>query len=303
MPNITPLPRHFAVLILATLACSFAGNHIAARIAFDHDTGLLLAMLCRSGVTMLALIGLVVWQRHNLNLGRATWGWQMLLGLLIAIQSFCIYSAVARIPVALALLVVNLAPIMLALLTWALGGPRPTRRSALLMGLILFGLLLALDIPARLSDEAQMDARWVEGVLFGITGAAVFACALWITDHRLSKLPGTVRSMLTMAVVFLSSALAGVAGWLPGGMDLPTANAGWIALACLVLLYGMAFSTLFILVTRLDIARNAPVMNMEPVAGLVFGWLILGQLLNGVQVIGGVIVVSGIVMLAMRKTG
>jgi drug/metabolite transporter (DMT)-like permease len=147
-----------------------------------------------------------------------------------------------------------------------------------------------------------MDARWVEGVLFGITGAAVFACALWITDHRLSKLPGTVRSMLTMAVVFISSALAGVAGWLPGGMDLPTANAGWIALACLILLYGMAFSTLFILVTRLDIARNAPVMNMEPVAGLVFGWLILGQLLNGVQVIGGVIVVGGIVMLAMRKT-
>ena len=303
MPNITPLPRHFAVLILATLASSFAGNHIAARIAFDHDTGLLLAMLCRSGVTLLALIGLVVWQRHHLNLGRATWGWQVLLGLLIAIQSFCIYSAVARIPVALALLVVNLAPIMLALLTWALGGPRPTRRSALLMGLILFGLLLALDIPARLADEAQMDARWVEGVLFGITGAAVFACALWITDHRLSKLPGTVRSMLTMAVVFISSALAGVAGWLPGGMDLPTANAGWIALACLILLYGMAFSTLFILVTRLDIARNAPVMNMEPVAGLVFGWLILGQLLNGVQVVGGVIVVGGIVMLAMRKTG
>ncbi|MCF5219200.1 EamA/RhaT family transporter, partial [Pseudomonas syringae] len=26
-------PRHIAVLILALLACSFAGNHIAARIA------------------------------------------------------------------------------------------------------------------------------------------------------------------------------------------------------------------------------------------------------------------------------
>lgn len=303
MPNITPLPRHLAVLILATLACSFAGNHVAARIAFDHDTGLLLAMLCRSGVTMLALIGLVLWQRHSLNLGRATWGWQVLIGLLIAIQSYCIYSAVARIPVALALLVVNLAPILLALLTWALGGPRPTRRAALLMGLILFGLLLALDIPARLADPAQMDERWLEGVLFGITGAAVFACALWITEHHLATLHGSVRSMLTMAVVFLSSALAGVIGWLPGGMHLPTASAGWIALACLVLLYGVAFSTLFILVTRLDIARNAPVMNMEPVAGLVFGWLILGQLLNGVQVVGGVIVVSGIVMLAMRKAG
>lgn len=130
MSATTPFPRHIAVLILATLACSFAGNHIAARIAFDHDAGLLLAMLCRSGVTLLALVALVLWRRESLKLSRHTWGWQILLGLLIAIQSFCIYSAVARIPVALALLVVNLAPILLALLTWALGGPRPTRRAA-----------------------------------------------------------------------------------------------------------------------------------------------------------------------------
>ncbi|MCY1545428.1 EamA-like transporter family protein [compost metagenome] len=207
----------------------------------------------------------------------------------------------ARIPVALALLVVNLSPILLALLTWALGGPMPTRRAALLMGLILIGLLFVLDVPARLSGQGDMDARWVEGVLFGFTSAAVFACALWITDHKLAAMPGTVRSMLTMSVVFVASALAGVGGVLPGGMNLPDASAGWIALGCLVLLYGVAFSTLFIYVTRLNIARNAPVMNVEPVAGLVFGWLILDQLLSGMQIVGGLIVVSGIVLLTYRR--
>ncbi|MES2821571.1 MAG: DMT family transporter [Pseudomonadota bacterium] len=296
-----PLPRHLAVLLLALLASAFAANHIAARIAFDHGTGLLLAILCRSGITLLVLAGLVLWRGDSLRMTRQTWRWQSLLGLLIAIQSFCIYSAVARIPVALALLVVNLAPILLALLTWALGGPRPTRRIALLMGVILVGLLLALDVPTQLSGQQAVDAHWVEGVLFGLTGAAVFAYALWITDHKLSGLPGTVRSMLTLLVVFAASALAGAAGVLPGGMDLPTAPAGWIALGCLVLLYGMAFSALFILVTRLDIARNAPVMNIEPVAGLVFGWLILGQWLNGLQIVGGLIVVGGIVLLTYRR--
>ncbi|KJS23714.1 MAG: membrane protein, partial [Pseudomonas sp. BRH_c35] len=77
--------------------------------------------------------------------------------------------------------------------------------------------------------------------------------------------------------------------------------AGWIALACLVLLYGAAFSTLFICMPRLNIARNAPVMNMEPVAGMVLGWLILGQVLGAMQVLGGLIVVGGIVLLAYRK--
>ncbi len=114
------LPRPLAVLILATLACAFAGNHIAARIAFDHDTGLLLAILCRSGITLLVLVGVVFWQRESLRLNAGTWRWQLLMGVLIATQSFCIYSAVARIPVALALLVGNTAPILLVLLgRWA----------------------------------------------------------------------------------------------------------------------------------------------------------------------------------------
>ncbi|MCF5331699.1 EamA family transporter, partial [Pseudomonas syringae] len=239
-------PRHIAVLILALLACSFAGNHIAARIAFDHDTGLMLAILCRSGVTLLVLVSLVLWQRERLSLPASTWRWQLLLGLLIATQSFCIYSAVARIPVALALLVVNVSPILLALLTWALGGARPTRRAAGLMGLILFGLTLALDVPQRLSNPGSSEPQWLEGVVYASTAAVVFAFALWITDNKLAGMRGSVRSMLTMAVVFVVAAIAGSSGVLPGGVGLPTSSVGWSALASLVVLYGLGFSLLFI---------------------------------------------------------
>ncbi|WP_122257557.1 EamA family transporter [Pseudomonas syringae] len=299
----TLFPRHIAVLILALLACSFAGNHIAARIAFDHDTGLLLAILCRSGVTLLVLTSLVLWQRERLSLPASTWRWQLLLGLLIATQSFCIYSAVARIPVALALLVVNVSPILLALLTWALGGARPTRRAAGLMGLILFGLTLALDVPQRLSNPGSSEPQWLEGIAYASTAAVVFAFALWITDNKLAGMRGSVRSMLTMAVVFVVAAIAGSSGVLPGpgGVGLPTSSVGWTALASLVVLYGLGFSLLFICMARLDIARNAPVMNIEPVASLLFGWLILDQLLSSGQVVGGLIVVSGIVLLTWRR--
>ncbi|GLK92097.1 EamA family transporter [Pseudomonas turukhanskensis] len=300
MPTPALFPRHIAVLTLALLASCFAGNHIAARIAFDHDTGLLLAILCRSGVTTLVLAGLVWWRRDSLKLPTGTWPWQLALGLLIATQSFCVYSTVARIPVALALLIVNIAPILLVLLTWALGGARPTPRSLVLMGVILFGLVFALDVPERLNGVDD-GIEWFEGVLFGVSAAAVFAVALWITDNKLSAMKGTVRSMLTMLIVFSSVAIAGFSGVMPGGVSLPSASAGWVALACLVVLYGFAFSLLFICMTRLDMARNAPVMNVEPVASLVFGWLILGQLLSAGQIVGGLIVVSGIVLLTYRR--
>ncbi|GIZ11283.1 DMT family transporter [Pseudomonas sp. NCCP-436] len=297
----SPFPRHLAVLTLAMVAWLFAGNHVAARIAFDHNTGLLLAMLCRAGVTLVALAALVLCRREPLKLGRSTWNWQILLGLLITIQSFCIYSAVARIPVALALLVVNLSPMLLALLSWALGGPAPTRQAIGIMGMILFGLVLVLDIPTRLTAGISADSQWLTGILFGLTAATAFSVALWITEHRLSKIAGSVRSMLTLLVVFTSSALLGVSDLLPGSLALPTSESGWIALLFLVLLYGVAFSTLFICMPRLDIARNSPVMNMEPVAGMVLGWLILDQVLGSLQVIGGLIVVSGVALLAYRR--
>lgn len=294
-------PRKLAIALLALLACSFAGNHIAARFAFDDGTGVLLAILCRSGITLLVLAGLLVWQRQSLGLPSGKWRWQLLLGLLIATQSLCLYSAVARIPVALALLVGNTFPILLALLGWALNGRRPTGRSVLFMGLILCGLVLALDVPARLADSGDANPHWTLGVSLAFCAACAFACALWITDHKLAAVRGPVRSLLTLVIVFSSMALAGVSGVMPSGLSFPSSSTGWIALASLVVLYGVAFTLLFVCVPRLNMAQNAPVMNIEPIATMLLGWALLGQHLSGMQVLGGAVVVGGIVLLTWRK--
>ncbi|NQD96307.1 DMT family transporter, partial [Pseudomonas sp. CrR25] len=241
--------------------------------------------------------------RQPLRLPSGVWRWQLLLGLLIATQSLCLYSAVARIPVALALLAANTFPIILALLTWVLGGPPPTRRTAWLMGLILFGLLFALDVPARLSASSDAGPEWLLGIGLALCAACAFASALWVTEHKLSSLRGSLRSMLTMLVVFISALLAGASDLLPNGVAQPTAQVGWIALGVLALLYGTGFTLLFVCMPRLDMARNAPVMNIEPVATLLLGWLILGQTLSPMQMVGGGIVVGGIVLLTYRRKG
>ena len=54
-----PFSRHVAVGILLLLGLVFASNHIAARFAFDHGTGLVTAVLVRSGVTALILLAVV----------------------------------------------------------------------------------------------------------------------------------------------------------------------------------------------------------------------------------------------------
>jgi len=295
------LPRHLAVVLLLFIGTTFATQHIAARTAFDDGAGLLLALACRSGMCLLALIAIVIWQQRPLRLPAGLGRWQLILGLLVTLQSLCLYSAVARIPVALALLIGNLFPILLALLTWALGGGPPTRRASVLMGIILIGLVLVLDLPAWIASDQDMGPDWIPGILFGFGGASFFAMALWITEHRLSGLAGSVRSLYTILVVLCSVLAAGFADVIPGGMDTPATSTGWMALVALSVLFATAFSTLFISVPRLDMARNAPVMNIEPVASLILGWLILNQVFNGRQLFGGAIVLACIVALAYSK--
>ncbi|WP_430474972.1 EamA family transporter [Thalassospira lucentensis] len=301
-PTAPPLfPRQIAVMILALVACCFAGNHVAARLAFENGTGLLLAVLCRSGVALLILISIVTLQSHSIRLPKRIGRWQLLLGLMITIQSLCLYSAVARVPVALALLTANTFPIMLALLTWALGGRRPTLKSSALMLFILFGLVLALDLPGILGGDVEVTATWWFGIAFALTAALALSVAFWVTDHKLAALNGSVRSMFTMVVVFIAMIIAGFGDVLPGGMAFPQATQGWIGLGVLVVLYGGAFSVLFITVPRLDMARNAPVMNMEPIATLLFAWMILGQIISSIQIVGGFVVIAGVAILSVTK--
>lgn len=295
--------RPLALLVLMGVATMFAGNHVAARVTFDDGTGLLLAIVVRSAVAVAVLGALVALQRKPLQLPAGSRCWQLLAGLLIAVQSLCLYSAVARIPVVVALLLMNTFPIQLALLTWILGGPRPSGRAALIMAIILSGLVVVLEVPMWLASPEAMGPDWLSGVGLGLGAAAAYSGALWITEHRLGGVGSTLRSLLTMATVLLAMVVAGGAGLVPGGMTLPESASGWWSLATLAVLYGVAFSVLFICIPRLDMARNAPAMNAEPVAALVLGYLVLGQVLTTTQLVGGAIVLGGIVLLGLSRRG
>ncbi len=79
------------------------------------------------------------------------------------------------------------------------------------------------------------------------------------------------------------------------------ATAGWWGLALLTLLYGTGITILFTVLPRLGVVGNSAVMNVEPVFALVLAWLILGQAIAPVQVVGALIVVGAVIWLGMRK--
>jgi drug/metabolite transporter (DMT)-like permease len=291
-------PAAFGTLLL--IALMMGANHVAARLAFDHGVDVLTAVTFRSGVTALVVGGVLLWQRVPLGLQPRHRRALPAIGLLIAVQSFCLYSAVARLPVALALLAFNTYPLATALWARVLYGHRPERRVLLAMPMLLAGLALALDVLGAASGlgAAAQWGRIGAGVGFALAASATFGLALVWTQHEAGDLDGRLRTFTTMGLVGVL-ALAAVGA--QGGFHWPTAVPGWWGLALLTLLYGTAFTIMFTVLPRLGVVGNSAIMNVEPVFALVLAWMLLGQAIAPVQVAGALLVVGTVVWLGLRR--
>lgn len=290
------IPPGVAILVLMGIAATFGSNHVAARLAFDHGASVPAAVGMRSGVTALALLALLRLQNVPLAMGRGTLARALFVGLLVAAQSFCLYSAVARIPVALALLVFSSCPVLYVLISWIAGKDRPPRVALFAAPLALLGLALALDV-----SFTNVQGRLAEigaGAAFAITGALCFAFVMYFNVHWLKALDGRLRTFLMMAVT--ATVVIG-AGALSHGLAAPVDARGWLGLALLTLLYGTAITALFIVLPRIEGTAATIGLNFEPIAVLGLAWFFLGQAVKPLQIVGAFLVVGAIAWLGSAK--
>ena len=288
----------FATLLLVALM--MGANHVAARIAFNNGVDVATAVLFRSGITAIVIVVLLQVQGVRVALTARHRGFLLAIGLLIGLQSLCLYSSVARLPVALALLAFNTFPVWTALWAWVIYREPPSRPLLMAMPIILVGLALALDVLGATSGLGA-GAQWTRigaGVGFALAAAALFGLALVLTQHEAGTVDGRFRTATTMGIAAL---VAVTTITLQGGWHLPQASAGWWGLAALTLLYGTAFTIMFTILPRLGVVGNSAIMNVEPVFALALAWLILDQVIAPVQIGGALLVVGAVIALGLRK--
>ena len=288
----------FATLLL--IALMMGANHVAARIAFNNGVDVPTAVAVRSLVTAMVVALLVALQGASLQITGRQRGALAVIGLLIGVQSLCLYSSVARLPVALALLAFNTYPLWTSFWAWALYRRKPEPAVLMAMPVILLGLALALDVMGAASGLGA-SVQWAQigaGVAFALAAAATFGVALVVTQYEVAAVDGRVRTGITMAIVG-TVALAVVGA--QGGFHLPTAVAGWWGLAALTFLYGTAFTIMFTLLPKLGVVGSSPIMNVEPVFALVLAWLLLGQSIAPLQIAGALLVVGAVTALGLRR--
>ncbi len=289
------LPPRLGIVILIGVATAFASNHLAARIAFDHGASVGAAVVIRASSTALFLLVLLKSMNLSLAIPSRLRGWALLAGVLIAVQSYCLYSAVALIPPALALLVFQTSPMMYVLLSWALGKqpPRPSALPAMLLALV--GLALALDI--RIDAFSERWSAIGAGATWAFASGASMAVVYFINAHALAPVDGRLRTFVMTAVTALI-VLAGAGA--ASALHLPRDGVGYAGLAMLTVCYCVAMISLFHVLPRVPPASTAA-LNFEPIALLGLTWVFLDQTVTPLQITGAFITAGAIAWLGVKK--
>jgi drug/metabolite transporter (DMT)-like permease len=248
-----------------------------------------LATLVLAGPAIVALRGR--WHLLRRNLALVTgYGLAAVAGCQLAY-----FYAVEHLDVGVALLIEYTAPVAVLAWMWWRHGHRPGRLTLGGGVLALAGLVLVLDLLSG-ADLSLVGVGWA---LLAMLGAAVYFVVSASEDNGL---PPIVLAAGGLALGTLALSLAGLVGLVP--MAASTAAVSydgarvpfWLPLVGLgVVTAAVAYTTGIAAGRRLGSRLASFVALLEVVAALLFAWLLLDELPQAVQFVGGALILLGVV--------
>ncbi len=226
----------------------------------------------------------------------------ILFGLLaVAGAQLFFFNAVQSLSVGVALMLEYMGLILVVLWQWLVAGHRPGRNTVIGVGLAIVGLALVLD----LFGAAKVD---VIGILWGLGAAVGLATYYVVAGSGIRDIPPITMTGAGMVIGGLSLGVAGLLGALPmavstDDVELAGSSFPWfVAVGALGLVTGaLAYSSGVVAAGRLGAKLSAFVGLTEVLFAVVFAWILLGQLPEGTQLVGGVFIVAGIAVVRREE--
>jgi drug/metabolite transporter (DMT)-like permease len=192
-------------------------------------------------------------------------------------------TAVAFIPVGLAVILLYTAPFFVALLAVLMGRDRMTAVKAATMVLAFAGVALAVG-----TDFSHLEPR---GILAGLAAALGLVLMISVAGAWMRRFEPLTLSTLASLLLLLpiGAYLAGT-----GRFALPRTEAGWIGLAGATLCY--LFGNLcWVMAMRLVAPiRMAVIMNLEMPISIAIGAAFLGERLSLLQLTGATLIIAAV---------
>ncbi len=210
------------------------------------------------------------------------------------------FGAVARLDVAVALLIEYFGTVLVVAWVWLRSRRTPHRFTLLGAALAIGGLALVLDLTGAAPPN-------VTGIAWGLMGAVGMA-GHYILAARPTGVPAFAYAGLGLVAGTILLALAGAIGVVPmqagsgpitlAGVQLPA----WVAFAELCVVAAAAAYLLGIVgARRLGSTLSSFVGLSEVLFAVLIAWVLLGQVLSPVQLVGAGLIIAGVLAVRMGE--
>ena len=283
-------PRVTLALIVL-VALLIGANFTALKFALDHTTPLFLAGM-RTVVGGTFLLGFVTLVRgERIPTDRAMLAKIFVVSFAITtVSSGLLVFGVNRVPAGLASLLASTMPLFTALLVLLLMGTRPTRLGALGLAVGFSGTVVLA------SPSLDGDATAVGVIALALSALAWAFGTMFMQWKDFSA----VSPVMIVAVQLPMSAavLIPVALLTEGAADTDWSLGLFVPLVYAAIpANAVTFALMATIVQRATATQAAATAYLIPISGVFFGWLIRGERLGTIELVGGVLVVAGVYLL------
>ena len=272
-------------------------------IAYDHgmtSIGLAMWRAFFSVSALVVLLALVRARGRGLRLRTLDRRSAMLLagaGLAGALLNLCIFSSLALISVAIALITFYTYPAMVALTGVLFHGERLTAPKVGALTLAIVGMGLVVVGQADPAEGLRIDL-----VGLGLAFAAAVCQVVYFTIGRsgFRDLPADEATLGVFAISIPVYVVAGVAtGGLAAAASTPIGDPQLIGIVAIAGILGAAIPSILLLtgIRSIGAVRTGILLLLEPVVGVALAAALLGQAIVPLQVLGGALVLAGGVLL------
>jgi len=259
-----------------------------SRLAYDGGSNTLTVVLVRA-TTFAVLFGVfLIFRGQRARLSRSGFFATLWMAALLMVMSAGYLGAVAYIPVSLAALIFYTFPFYVAILASLTRREPMTRTKAAALVVAFAGLVLALG-------PSLDDLNW-RGIACGLAGALAMGTTVTFGGPVMRQNDPLVVNICTNAWMALALAAYMAA---TGGFALPTTGLGWYCIVGATLCYLVAFTAWLLGLRLVDPIRVAILFNIEPVVTIAAAWIVLGERLGPIQLLGGSLVIAAIVAMTV----
>ncbi|MDF5753257.1 DMT family transporter [Spongiactinospora sp. TRM90649] len=294
-----PLARHGGLFAVVVAAGLWGLGGTVAGALFDAGADPLEVVAVRTWTSLAGLALLLAWRRRAARPApppaRGAWVAIVGFGLSVAVANAGLFLAISRLPVAVALVLQNLAPAFV--IAWSVLATRRPPAVRVVAGLVVALVCVAFVVELPTAPLHLID---LPGVAFGLITAAAVAAFSAFGGKAAAACGALTANTWAFAISGLLWAGYQVTQGVPALSNSPgllLAAVGVGVLGTLVPFLLFSWGT-----ARVGVTVAAVNISLEPLFGAVLAWSWLGQRLTFAQIAAGVILLVALIDLQRTRT-